>query len=203
MISSSIDVAGDAEVQQLLAVWRQFDDCAQVEPGLRLGFGARAINLSDPRSMRLAGPAAIRGVLRVEPAGMINVGKWAYLGDATIVSSASEVTIGEGTLLAHGVQVFDNSTHPINGHRRQQQFMKMLGDTGIRGPFDIDTAPVHIGARCWIGMNSLVMRGVTIGEDTIVAAGSVVTKSLPARVVAGGNPCVPLRNLEPEEFNPM
>ena len=53
--------------------------------------------------------------------------------------------------------------------------------------------PVRIGRNCWIGAGALIMPGVTVGDNTVVGAGSVVTKDLPANVVAAGNPCRVLR----------
>lgn len=53
--------------------------------------------------------------------------------------------------------------------------------------------PIHIGSGCWLGAGVIVMPGVTIGENTVIGAGSVVTKDIPAGVVAVGNPCKVLR----------
>lgn len=53
--------------------------------------------------------------------------------------------------------------------------------------------PIHIGRNCWIGSGVVVVPGVTIGENTVIGAGSVVTKDIPANVVAVGNPCHVLR----------
>ena len=55
--------------------------------------------------------------------------------------------------------------------------------------------PIHIGRNCWLGAGVIVVPGVTIGENTVVGAGSVVTKDLPANVVAVGNPCRVLREI--------
>ena len=52
---------------------------------------------------------------------------------------------------------------------------------------------VHIGKNCWLGSGVLVMPGVTIGDNTVIGAGSVVTRDIPANVVAVGNPCRVLR----------
>jgi len=57
-------------------------------------------------------------------------------------------------------------------------------------------APVIIGKGAWLGVGVTVLKGVTIGENTLVAAGSVVTKSLPANVIAGGIPAKPFKQLE-------
>ena len=49
--------------------------------------------------------------------------------------------------------------------------------------------PVHIGRNCWIGAGAVIMPGMTIGDNSVIGAGSVVTKDIPANVVAYGNPC--------------
>ena len=55
--------------------------------------------------------------------------------------------------------------------------------------------PVHIGKCCWIGAGAIIMPGVTIGDNTVIGAGSVVTKDIPANVVAVGNPCRVMREI--------
>ena len=55
--------------------------------------------------------------------------------------------------------------------------------------------PIHIGSRVWIGGGTIVRPGMTIGDDTTIGAGSVVTKPIPAGVVAAGNPCRVIRSL--------
>jgi maltose O-acetyltransferase len=56
-------------------------------------------------------------------------------------------------------------------------------------------APISIGADVWVGSGALILPGVTIGDKTVVGAGSVVTRSLPAGVLAVGNPCRPIREI--------
>ncbi len=56
-------------------------------------------------------------------------------------------------------------------------------------------APVHIGKNCWIGAGVLIMPGITIGDNVVIGAGSVVTKNIPSNVVAVGNPCRVLREV--------
>ena len=55
--------------------------------------------------------------------------------------------------------------------------------------------PVRIGRNCWIGAGVIIMPGVTIGDNTVIGAGSVVTKDIPANVVAVGNPCRVMREI--------
>jgi acetyltransferase-like isoleucine patch superfamily enzyme len=93
--------------------------------------------------------------------------------------------IGDDTLIAGDVSIFDNTNHPVSPTQR-------LSGERISAS---DIAPVVIGCNVWIGMRSIVMRGVTIGDNSVVAAGSVVTKSVPPNTLVAGNPAAPIRHL--------
>jgi acetyltransferase-like isoleucine patch superfamily enzyme len=179
------------------AVWRQFEQGAKVGAKVRLGATARLINRNGPDAARIGDESVIRGILRLEPQGLLTIGSLVYVGDGCVLSAMEHVEIGSGTLLAHGVQIFDNDTHPIDAEDRVADFRKKLGYK-LTKPIAIGHARVHIGRRCWLGMNSIVMKGVTIGDDTIVASGSVVVEDLPSSAVAAGNPARPVRMLTEE-----
>lgn len=198
-LRTKVAVADERDAALLMAVWRQFREGAEIGPNVRLSLGARLINLGQKSQARIHGDSVIRGTLRIEPHGQLDVERFCYIGDNVIVSAQAKVRIGEATLLAHGVQVFDNNSHPISAEAREIQFRRMVGVKDRSAAIEIDAAPIEIGARCWIGMNSLVMKGASIGNDTIVAAGSVVHATLPEGVIAGGNPAKIIRALTPEE----
>ncbi len=56
-------------------------------------------------------------------------------------------------------------------------------------------APIHIGKNCWLGAGVIIVPGITIGDNVVIGAGSVVTKDIPSNVVAVGNPCKVLREI--------
>ena len=60
--------------------------------------------------------------------------------------------------------------------------------------------PIHIGKNCWLGASVIVMPGVTIGDNTVIGAGSIVTKDIPSGVVAVGNPCKVLREIGEHDY---
>lgn len=187
-----------ADGDRLFEVFEQFAARADLGEGVRLGLEARLITAEDDpaaKPVRIGPHAAIRGVLRCEPGARITIGEGVYVGDGAILSAASSIGIGDWTLLAHGAQVFDNDTHPLDGAEREAHFRVILGLDPPR-PFDIGSAPVRIGRRCWLGFNSAVMKGVSVGEETIVAAGGVVVADLPAGVIAAGNPARIVRTLQ-------
>jgi acetyltransferase-like isoleucine patch superfamily enzyme len=116
---------------------------------------------------------------------LLEIGDDVYIGDDCIVSCAERVTIGAGTLLGHGVQIFDNNSHPVDVLARAADW-EAVRIGGSRG--EIESSPVAIGERAWIGFGSVVLKGVSIGAGAIVGAGSVVTRDVAADTVVAGNP---------------
>ena len=181
--------------RRLRAVWRSFHAAGQIGAEVRLGLDARLVNRNKPAALSIGRHTVSRGIMRLEPSGSLTIGERCYFGDGVLISAADRVEIGDGTLFAHGVQLFDNNTHPTDADERERHFAKILG-LSKNTDYRIAKAPVTIGRRCWLGMNVLVFRGVSIGDDTVVAGGSVVTSDLPSGVVASGNPARPVRNLK-------
>lgn len=111
----------------------------------------------------------------------IRLGHNVYMNFNCIVLDCNTVEIGDNTFFGPNVQVY-TATHPVRAEER------------IKGP---EMAfPIRIGNNVWVGGSSVILPGVTIGDNSTIAAGSVVTKSIPANVVAGGNPCRVIRELE-------
>ena len=77
--------------------------------------------------------------------------------------------------------IIATAAHPILPELREKQYQYNM--------------PVKIGRNCWLGAGVIVLPGVTIGDNTVIGAGSVVTKDIPANVVAVGNPCRVLREI--------
>jgi acetyltransferase-like isoleucine patch superfamily enzyme len=169
------------------AAWRSFDRGATVGRGVRLGRSAWCANAGQRERIRLGNGVVCRGILRRElfGDGLLEIGDDVYIGDDCIVSCSEHVVIGRGTLLGHGVQIFDNNSHPVDPAARAQDWSAITGG----GPRqDVASAPVTIGERAWIGFGALILKGVTIGDAAIVGAGSVVTRDVAAGFVAAGNP---------------
>jgi acetyltransferase-like isoleucine patch superfamily enzyme len=113
------------------------------------------------------------------------IGNRVSINYRNIISVAKSVRIGDDTLIAGDVAIFDNISHPISPAKRLARAPITAGDV----------APVVIGRNVWIGIGSIVLRGVTIGDNSIVAAGSVVTKSVPPNTLVAGNPAVPIKEI--------
>ena len=181
--------------ERLMQVFEAFDRGAELGEGVRLGLNARLLTPGGERRVRIGRNCVIRGIVRCEEAGEAVLGEEVYVGDGAILSAWTRIEIGEGTLLAHGAQVFDNDTHPLDPDERRAHFRAIL-KLGPRRDFDIASRPVRIGRQCWLGFSSAVMKGVSLGEGTIVAAGAIVTADAPARTILAGNPARPVRSLD-------
>ncbi len=123
----------------------------------------------------------------IEPPFFCDYGTHTFLGDRVYLNTGccfldcAHIRVGDDVFFAPNVQVY-TAAHPVDAAER------------IKGPeFAL---PVTIGPRCWIGGGAILLPGVTIGENTTIGAGSVVTKSVPANVVAAGNPCRVIRRLD-------
>ena len=115
----------------------------------------------------------------------IFVGENFYANVGCTILDVCEVHIGDNVLLAPNVQIY-TAAHPVAVAPRIAgvEFGK----------------PVRIGHNVWVGGASVICPGVTIGDNSVIGAGSVVTKDIPANVVAAGNPCRVLRLMTAEEL---
>jgi len=110
--------------------------------------------------------------------GHVHFGKNIYANFGLTLVDDTHIYVGDYTMFGPNV-VVATAGHPILPELRQQG--------------DQYNAPVRIGKNCWIGAGVVIVPGVTIGDNVVVGAGSVVTRDLPSDVVAVGNPCRVLR----------
>ncbi len=108
----------------------------------------------------------------------INIGKGVFINAGCRFQDQGGITIGDGALIGHNVVIatLNHAFEPEN-----------------RG--DMIPSPVVIGKKVWIGSNSTILPGVTIGDNAIIGAGSVVTKDIPANMIAVGNPAKAIKSI--------
>lgn len=179
-------------------LWRAWQANSILASGVRLGGNARLINRNQREAVRLGQDVVCRGIIRAEKTGEVLVGDRVYIGDDVIISAAERVILGEGTLLAHGVQIFDNTSHPIAWHEREQHYKMLLGQVP-KQEVNIPSAAIEIGKYCWIGTSSIILKGVTIGDRSVVGAGCVVTSDVPPDTLVAGAGQRTLRTLADSE----
>jgi len=110
----------------------------------------------------------------------IFIGARFYANFGCVILDCARVDIGDDVFFAPYVQLFP-ATHPLDAATR------------ISG---VELAkPISVGSRVWIGGGAIVLAGISIGDEAVIGAGSVVTRDVPDRVLAAGNPCRVLRQL--------
>jgi acetyltransferase-like isoleucine patch superfamily enzyme len=130
--------------------------------------------------------------------GEIKIGGWCYVGEGTRIWSAASIVLGNRVLISHNANIFDSLTHPLGAAARHRQIREIF-TRGHPREVSLDESPVRIGDDAWIGAGAMVLRGVSVGEGGVVAAGAVVTKDVPAFSIVAGNPAVLIREIPPDE----
>ncbi len=133
--------------------------------------------------------------LRCYSGGRIVIGDSVWMSLRGQIISATSVEIGSHCIFGRDVYISDTNEHPIDPDaRRQQTSAYLLNGTPPDRSLAV-SAPVRIGDGAWIGERAIILKGVTVGRDSVVAAGSVVTKDVPARTVAAGDPARVVKTL--------
>jgi acetyltransferase-like isoleucine patch superfamily enzyme len=141
----------------------------------------------------------IRGeLLTFGHGGKIELGSYCYVGENTRIWSALNIAIGDRVLISHNSNIFDNDTHPIDAKLRHEHF-RLITESGHPSTLALNERAVVIQDDVLVGCNTVVLKGVTIGEGAIVGAGSVVTRDVPAWTIVAGNPARVIREIGPDE----
>ena len=109
----------------------------------------------------------------------IHLGKKVFINAGCRFQDQGGIYIGDGTFIGHNV-ILATLNHDLNPNTRADMYPK----------------PIHIGKKVWIGSGAIVLPGVSIGDNSVIAAGSVVTKNVPENVVYGGNPAKFIKKIE-------
>jgi acetyltransferase-like isoleucine patch superfamily enzyme len=119
------------------------------------------------------------------PEGKIKIGNNTYIGNSHIIS-ATEITIADDVIISWGVTIVDHDSHSIYWEYRMHDVKDWK--LGYKRWNNINMKPVFISNKVWIGFGVSILKGVNIGEGSVVAANSVVTKDVPPYSIVAGNP---------------
>jgi len=151
--------------------------------GSTIKVGPKCVLTSHSRATALGvrGPVILRTLAE---GAVIDIGADCGLS-GTVICAYKSVTIGEGALIGADVMIFDTDFHPADHRARRNAPVN----------FATDVAEVEIGRNVFIGTRSTICKGVRIGDNAVIAAGSVVTKNVEPNSVYGGVPAKKLRDL--------
>ncbi|MDR7151626.1 maltose O-acetyltransferase [Hydrogenophaga palleronii] len=150
-------------------------------------FNATAADASEERRAlltdlfaRFGEGSVLKPSLRCDYGFNVSIGERVFINFDCVLLDCNRIDIGNEVQFAPGVHIY-TATHPLDAKQRRSGLEFAL--------------PVVIGDGAWLGGGAIVCPGVTIGENTVVGAGSVVVRDLPANVLAVGNPCRVVRQL--------
>ncbi len=135
-----------------------------------------------------------------KPTAKITVGNGTFLGGSSFIA-ADEIIIGDHVMFSWGCTTIDTNAHSLNNVQRQHDVMEWkksiaMGKPGaLKNWDDVESKKIIIKNNAWIGFNSILLKGITIGEGAVVAAGSVVTKDVDDFTLVGGNPAKFIKKL--------
>lgn len=145
--------------------------------------GDRVVLVSTPllATLGTSGPCVLRSM---KPDAWIDVGEdCGFTG--TVILSGNGVTIGKRVLCGPGVVITDNHGHPMLPVQRRYLTAQRSADNEVTIEDDV-----------FLGLRTIVLPGVTIGAGSVIVAGSIVSRSIPAGVIAGGSPARAVRSLD-------
>lgn len=135
------------------------------------------------------------------PEGEVIIGNRCIIGGSQLISR-SKIEIEDDVFIAWGTYLYDHNSHSLDYRHREEDLRQQIADYRSGGDIlankdwsHVVTKPIKVCSHAWIGLNCLILKGVTIGRGAIVGAGSVVTKDVPAWTVVAGNPARVVKEL--------
>jgi acetyltransferase-like isoleucine patch superfamily enzyme len=124
----------------------------------------------------------------ITDAAKVRIGDWCFVGPGAKLWAMESINVGSRVFISHGVQVFDNNSHSLSAGERHERFKELRTKGRHLTPEAVVHRAITIEDDVWIGFNSAIMKGVTIGRGAVIGAGSVVTHDVEAYSIVVGNP---------------
>ncbi|MBI3853891.1 MAG: acyltransferase [Verrucomicrobia bacterium] len=131
------------------------------------------------------------------PRARVSVGEFTLMNGARIICD-SEISIGDYCLISWNVVLMDTRRLPLETEARRRELERVHTRKPRHAVNYAPTQPIRIGNKVWVGFDSCILPGVTIGEGAVVGARSVVTTDVPPFTVVAGNPARVIRQLDPD-----
>jgi acetyltransferase-like isoleucine patch superfamily enzyme len=195
--------------QILFAIWTKKKQKKQLLKVVQFGINSRLEGLNpvirnpnpDFKQIIIGQDSLISGNFILENKnGRIIIGDRTFIGGGNFIS-IDEISIGNDVMFSWGCTVMDNDAHSLKWDERKNDVLdwKRGVDDGKVGFYKnwefVESAKIKVCDKVWIGFNVIILKGVTIGEGAVIAAGSVVTKDVEPYTLVAGNPAKFIKNL--------
>ena len=149
----------------------------------------------NKENIKIGDNCEIAGTLYSMDDGKITIGNYTEIREASFVGSVEDIKIGDYVIISNHVKIYDNNNHPTDPETRKQMCINGFHGEAWRWTY-AEHKPVVIENNVWIGEGTTILKGVTIGEGSIIGCNSVVTKDVPPYCIAAGNPAKVVKKLE-------
>ena len=168
---------------------------------LKLGngsiFNASQIRQKEKCKVTIGPHSMVNGKIIFECEGAsVEIGENTFVGGSDLICS-TRIIVGTDVLIAWGCTIVDHNSHAIQFSLRKNDVSEWMA--GEKDWTHVEQKEVVICDKSWIGFNSIILKGVVVGEGAIVGAGSVVTKDVPPWTIVGGNPARIIREIPENE----
>lgn len=126
-------------------------------------------------------------MLQTETAEVI-IGDGVFIGPGTTLFCRDRIVIDNDIMISWGCTLIDTNAHSLHSRERAADVSESMQGPNYKNWSVVKGAPIHVKDKCWVGFNSIILKGVTLSEGTIVGAGSVVSKTTEEYSIYGGNP---------------
>jgi acetyltransferase-like isoleucine patch superfamily enzyme len=166
---------------------------SQVDVAANAKVNWRGIQHRPPSRISIGSGSIFEGTITSDREGSsVVIGENTFIGNSSIVT-AECVEIGSDVLISWGCTIADHDSHTLNWSGRTGDVRAFYD--GTKNWKGVNICPVRIRDKAWIGFNVIILKGVTIGEGAVVAAGSLVTRNVPDYVLVAGNPARTIRSV--------
>jgi acetyltransferase-like isoleucine patch superfamily enzyme len=120
----------------------------------------------------------------------VTIGDRTFIGKDTTLYCYDEIEVGNDIMFSWGITVIDTNAHSLRSSERKNDVVDWKRGAAFKDWSKVLSKKITIADNAWIGFNSIVLKGTTVGKGAVVAAGSVVTKDVAPFTIVGGNPAV-------------
>ena len=173
---------------------RRFKSNSMHDRTLMIGAHSNCIS-DDKQNIVIGAHTEILGTLQSVGKGKINIGNYTTIRGNSFIGSVDEISIGNYCIISNNVKIYDNNNHPTTPSIRKQMCIDGFYGDAWRWTH-AEYAPVIIDDNVWIGEHVTILKGVHIGQGSVIGCRSVVTKDVPPYSVVAGNPAKVVKEIE-------